>query len=63
MKMGQNLLDEKSYGTFVRIDFLETKDGFVFGEFAPTPRKGEGFTQFANAYLGEMWDECFPDRL
>ncbi len=51
-----------AYGTFVRVDFFATERGCVFGEFSGSPAAGQQFTDFADRYFGELWDEVFPDR-
>jgi hypothetical protein len=59
LKAGQRL--GRAYGTYVRVDFLVSEDGLVFGELATTP--GGRWTAFADEYFGRMWQEAFPDAL
>jgi hypothetical protein len=40
---------------FMRIDMHATTNGAVFGEFTPQPHGGEGFTLWADEWLGAMW--------
>ncbi|MFD2514645.1 ATP-grasp fold amidoligase family protein, partial [Pontibacter locisalis] len=47
----------KAYEIFVRIDFYATDKGAVFGEFTPTPGKGNGFTPEADIMLLNYWDK------
>jgi hypothetical protein len=49
-----------AYGTFVRVDLYATDRGCVFGEFTPTPTAGNGYTAFADEYLGALWRSAFP---
>ena len=51
-----------AYGTFVRVDLYLTHKRCYFGEFASVPYGGKGFTPGADAYLGRLWEETFPDR-
>jgi len=53
----------RAYETFVRIDFYASAAGAVFSEFAPTPLAGNGFTEFGERYLEEIWRETIPDRI
>ena len=50
-------------GTFVRIDCFATDRGCVFGEFSTTPNNGQGFTPYADTWLGEHWQRTVPDRI
>lgn len=47
----------KAYKIFVRIDFYATNKGALFGEFTPTPFRGNGFTSFGNKLLLRYWDK------
>ena len=50
----------RAYEIFVRIDFYATDKGAVFGEFTPTPGKGNGFTPEADKMLLNYWDKyCY----
>lgn len=49
-------------GTFMRVDWFATPAGCVFNEFSSTPSGGEGFTPYADAWLGERWQRLLPDR-
>jgi hypothetical protein len=49
-------------GTFIRVDCFATPAGCVFDEFATTPNDGRGFTPYADACLGELWQRTVPDR-
>ncbi|MCH8502442.1 MAG: hypothetical protein LAT77_11100 [Aliidiomarina sp.] len=40
---------------FIRIDFLATKDRFVFGEFTPRPGQFNSFSDAFDRYLGEHY--------
>jgi glycosyltransferase involved in cell wall biosynthesis len=42
-------------GIYMRIDMFATNRGAVFGEFTPTPHGGNGYSDFANKYLGTFW--------
>ncbi len=53
----------KIYGIFVRIDFYATDKGVVFGEFTPTPFKGNGFTPEGDKLLTEYWDKYCPGKI
>jgi len=53
----------RAYGTFVRVDLYASEEGCVFGEFAATPARGRGFTEFCNRYFEELWEETFPERI
>lgn len=48
-------------GTFMRVDCFATDSGCLFDEFATTPNDGRGFTAYADAYLGDLWQRTFPD--
>jgi hypothetical protein len=53
----------RAYGSYVRVDLYATPRGCVFGEFAPTPRLGRGFTAHAERYFEDLWRETMPDRI
>ena len=40
---------------FIRLDFLETENEFIFGEFTPKPGNFEEFSEEWDMYLGELW--------
>ena len=40
---------------FMRIDMYATTRGAVFGEFTPQPHGGNGYTPWADAWLGSLW--------
>lgn len=40
---------------FIRIDFLKSKDKFVFGEFTPRPGQFSSFNREFDRYLGECY--------
>ena len=42
---------------FMRIDMYATSKGAVFGDFTPTPHGGNGYSQFAERYLGSHWND------
>lgn len=45
---------------FVRIDFYDTPQGIVFGEFTPTPLAGPSrllYTPYANRTMGRLWSD------
>ena len=46
----------KSVGVFMRIDLYATTPGAVFGEFTPQPHGGKGFTEWADEWLGSLWE-------
>jgi hypothetical protein len=48
--------------TYVRIDFYASRVGCVFGEFSPTPAKGNFFSPFADRYFERIWRETFPEE-
>jgi hypothetical protein len=50
-----------AYGTYVRIDFYASRAGCVFGEFSPTPAKGDFFSPFADRYFERIWRETFSE--
>lgn len=52
-----------AYGTFVRVDFFATPAGCLFTEFATTPVDGTGYTPWADAMLGALWQSECPDRI
>ena len=43
---------------FIRIDFLKSKDGPVFGEFTPKPGNFQGFDAETDAWLGKEFAEA-----
>ena len=43
-------------GMYMRIDMFATSRGAVFGEFTPTPHGGNGYTEYADKYLGSFWN-------
>jgi glycosyltransferase involved in cell wall biosynthesis/Tfp pilus assembly protein PilF len=45
----------KSLGIYMRIDMFPTSRGAVFGEFTPTPHGGNGYSSYADQYLGSFW--------
>jgi hypothetical protein len=49
-------------GTFVRVDCFATPSGCLFGEFSTTPNSCSGFTPYADAYLGDLWQRLVPER-
>ncbi|WP_347159733.1 ATP-grasp fold amidoligase family protein [Pontibacter chitinilyticus] len=51
----------KAYEIFIRIDFYATDKGAVFGEFTPTPGRGNGFTAKADQMLSDYWNKYCPD--
>lgn len=53
----------KAYQIFVRIDFYATDKGAVFGEFTPTPGRGEGFTPDADKKLLQYWEKFCPGMI
>jgi hypothetical protein len=53
----------KAYGRYVRVDMYATPRGCVFGEFASTPRRGLGYSHFADEFLGRIWQELLPDDI
>ena len=46
-----------AYQIFVRIDLYATQKGAVFGEFCPTPLRGNGFTPYGSELLMGMWEK------
>ena len=42
-------------GIYMRIDMFATNRGAVFGEFTPTPHGGNGYSDFADKYIGSFW--------
>ena len=53
----------EQYETFVRLDFYDSLDGAVFGEFTSIPRQGKGFTTYGSRRLIEAWDEYCKDDI
>jgi hypothetical protein len=53
----------KAYEIFVRIDLYATQKGTVFGEFTPTPSKGDYFTSQADKMLLKYWDNFCPGKI
>lgn len=49
-------------GTFIRVDCFATPGGGLFGEFSTTPNSCSGFTPYADAYLGDLWQRLIPGR-
>ena len=47
---------------YCRLDFFESDDGPVFGEFSMVPYRGLGITPFADEYLGECWQRMLERR-
>ena len=45
----------RELGIYMRIDMFATARGAVFGEFTPTPHGGNGYSEFADKYLGSFW--------
>ena len=45
----------KELGIYMRIDMFATTKGAVFGEFTPTPHGGNGYSEFADKFLGSFW--------
>jgi glycosyltransferase involved in cell wall biosynthesis len=45
----------RELGIYMRIDMFATSKGAVFGEFTPTPHGGNGYSEFADKYLGSFW--------
>ena len=45
----------RTLGIYMRIDMYATNRGAVFGEFTPTPHGGNGYSEFADRYLGSFW--------
>ena len=45
----------RELGIYMRIDMYATSRGAVFGEFTPTPHGGNGYSDFADRYLGSFW--------
>lgn len=50
----------RAYGTYVRVDVYATDRGCVFGEFSPTPTRGEGYSDFGDEYLLSHWRSALP---
>jgi hypothetical protein len=49
-----------AYGSFVRVDMYVAASGAVFGELTGTPSEGNGYSDFADKYFGELWAETCP---
>lgn len=47
----------QSLGIFIRVDLYATREGAVFGEFAPTPSHGSGYSRAGSKFLIEHWEE------
>lgn len=47
----------KAYESFVRLDFYDSIQGPVFGEFTPTPRGGNNFTRAGSMRLVCAWEK------
>jgi hypothetical protein len=50
-----------AYNMYVRIDFYATDKGCVFGEFTPTPSRGNNYTEYASQYFEQCWEDVYPD--
>jgi TupA-like ATPgrasp len=48
-------------GTYMRIDFFLTDDGFRFNELSSLPLPAGHNTPFCDAWFGELWSEHCPD--
>jgi hypothetical protein len=53
----------KAYEIFVRIDLYATDKGTVFGEFTPTPSKGNYFTSHADKMLLKYWEKFCKGKI
>lgn len=50
----------KAYEIFVRVDYYATSKGAVFGEFSPTPSRGNSSTQYASKLFASYWEQyCY----
>lgn len=49
-------------GTFMRVDCYLPPGGPVLGELSSTPSGGTGYTPFADALFGQMWEEHLGNR-
>lgn len=47
----------KALGIFIRVDLYATREGAVFGEFAPTPSHGSGYSRAGSKFLIRYWEE------
>ncbi|RVU02451.1 hypothetical protein EOD41_00490 [Mucilaginibacter limnophilus] len=45
----------KAYEIFVRVDYYATSKGAVFGEFSPTPSRGNSSTSYASKLFTSYW--------
>lgn len=52
-----------AFGSFVRVDFLQSRAGFVFSEFCATPMGGACYTPEADEFLGRIWTSQLGDLL
>jgi hypothetical protein len=48
-------------GTYMRIDFLVSETGPLFGEFSSVPLRGGYNTPYADRLLGEAWARICPN--
>ena len=53
----------KEYQIFVRVDLYASQKGAVFGEFCPTPARGNGYTAFGSKFLIDAWDKNCKDLI
>ena len=53
----------KAYEIFVRVDLYATDKGTVFGEFTPTPSKGNYFTSEADKMLLAYWERFCKGKI
>jgi hypothetical protein len=49
-----------THGTYVRVDLYATDRGCVFGEFSPTPTRGEDHSAFGEELLYSLWRSALP---
>lgn len=47
------------FDDFVRVDFYNSRKGWVFGEFSPYPFNGEGFTEKGDKLFSTLWKKAF----
>lgn len=53
----------RAYGLYIRVDFLLSDRGFVFGEMCATPGDAQYYTPEAIAYFSQLWDQYLGDRI
>lgn len=53
----------RAYGLYIRVDFLLSDRGFVFGEMCATPGDAQYYTPDAVDHFSRLWDEHLGDKI